>query len=178
MNITFDLETLGDGYNAPIVQIGAVKFNDEGKTDATFLRTINIEKLSRYDFKTDYSTIKWWLNQEDAAIKSVFAVEDEQDLRQSLREFQEWVGKSSNYVYWTHATFDPPILINNFRKVGLPDFIPFRLHRDIRTLIYFTGTMETTRKGVHHNALDDAIYQAEYISKGILKIQKHLKETL
>ena len=45
--------------------------------------------------------------------------------------------------------------------------IPFKLHRDIRTITHFTGKLNIKREGIHHNALDDCIFQAAYICKGI-----------
>lgn len=166
-NITFDLETLGNSSNAPIVQIGAVKFNDSGEVIDTFYRNIKLKSLSKYKFEVDYPTVEWWFSQDKEAIDKVFNSEDRVDIRQALMEFKEWIGKPSEYVYWSHATFDPPILNNNLTQVGLGNFIPFRLHRDIRTLTYFSGKVEIEREGVQHDALDDCIFQAKYISEGI-----------
>lgn len=173
LNITFDLETLGNTGNAPIVQIGAVKFDDDGNIIDKFLRTVDAEKLIKFpDFAIDYSTVVWWLNQDDAAIKSVFGYELEKvNLSQALHEFQQWIGKPTDYVYWSHATFDPPILSNNFKNCGKENPIPFRLHRDIRTLTHFAGKVIVERKGVHHNALDDCIYQAAYITECFKKMK-------
>jgi len=173
MNITFDLETLGNTSNAPIVQIGAVKFTDEGDIIDKFHRNIDLNSLKQYDFKMDYATISWWFNQSDVAIKSVFGESLERvSLSKALYDFTEWIGKTSDYVYWSHATFDPPILNNNLLMVGRGNPIPFRLHRDIRTLTHFVGKFNVERKGIAHNALDDCIFQAEYISKGIQIINK------
>lgn len=172
-NLTFDLETLGNTHQAPIVQIGSVKFKDSGEIIDTFVRYINIESLSKHpQFKVDYSTLQWWFSQEDLAIKSVMCVEGSISLKQALYEFSQWIGKPSDYVFWSHATFDPPILNFNFLAVGMQNPIPFRAHRDIRTLTHFSGKIEVEREGIHHNALDDCLHQAKYISKGLQKILK------
>lgn len=171
-NITFDLETLGNTALAPIVQIGAVKFDDKGDILDTFLRNIKLESLQRYEFRIDWSTIKFWMEQKDEAIKSVFVAEPRIDIRQALREFQQWVEKPSEYYYWSHATFDPPILNNNLLTVGLEVFIPYRLHRDIRTLTHFTSILDIEREGIYHNALDDSIYQSKYISSGLKTLKQ------
>lgn len=180
MNITFDLETLSNTEvtgDAPIVQIGAVKFTDAGMITDEFLRTIEAKSIQPFNFGADYRTIYWWLQQDDKAIKSVFGEDVEKvPLRLALLEFIEWIGKPSQYVYWSHCTFDPPILNDNIRRVGLGSPIPFRLHRDIRTLSHFTGKIEVEREGVHHNALDDCRFQAKYISKGLQALNK-FKET-
>lgn len=166
MNITFDLETLGK-LNAPIVQLGAVKFTDGGEVTDEFIREIKLSSLTRYGFEVDFETVGWWMGQDDKAIKSVFCTGNGVDIRLALLEFTNWLGKAGNYSYWSHATFDPPILNYNYQRVGLKNPIPFVLHRDIRTITHFTGKLDVERVGVHHNALDDCRYQAAYISKGI-----------
>lgn len=170
-HISFDLETLGNTSNAPIVQIGAVKFNNDGVILDSFKRNIDIESLEKFNFKVNYNTIKWWLNQDKAAIDSVFNNTYSVSIFTALEDFQKWIGKPNNYVYWSHATFDPPILVNNFIMVGLKNIIPYKLYRDIRTLIYLTGKTETKREGIHHDALDDAKFQAEYINEALKKIK-------
>lgn len=166
-HITFDLETLGNKTTAPIVQIAAVKFTDTNEILDDFNRHINLKSLSRYNFEVNYETIGWWFSQSDKAIKSVFCEKDTVDLRQALREFIVWIEKPSEYVYWSHATFDPPILDYNLKQVDLTNPIPYVAHRDIRTLTHFSGIKAIARTGIHHNALDDCIYQAAYISQGI-----------
>jgi len=168
-NITFDLETLGRTTTAPIVQIGAVKFTDEGEITDKFVRNIKLPSLKRYGFVVCWDTLEWWFSQSDEAIKSVFCSSDVVDIRLALRDFQEWIDKPSEYVYWSHSTFDPLILVYNLLQVGLPNIIPFRAYRDIRTLTQFSGKIEIKRQGIAHDALDDCIFQAEYISKGIKK---------
>ena len=174
-NITFDLETLGNSSNAPIVQIGAVKFDDNDVL-SKFLVDIKLESLENYDFKLDYSTINWWMQQDPVAIHSVFGDHNNRvNITQALHDFHMWIGKPSEYVYWSHATFDPPILDNAFKKTGRTNPIPFKAHRDIRTLTYFTGVLDLKREGIHHNALDDAIFQSRYITKCLKLMQKEYK---
>jgi exodeoxyribonuclease VIII len=172
-HITFDLETLGNGTNAPIVQIGAVKFTDDGTITDTFLRNIDLESLEGLGFHIDYNTLSWWFNQSPEAIKSVFGEElDRVSLSNALYQFQIWIGKTADYYYWSHATFDPPILKNNYKAVGKNIPIPFRLHVDIRTLSLLGGKITIDRGDlIHHNALDDCIHQANYISKGLQQLK-------
>ena len=173
-NITFDLETLGNSSNAPIVQLAAVKFNDQGKITDSLLQYIDLASLQQYDFDIDYETLDWWFKQSDEAIKSVFQYGELQkvSLSRALHNFSVWIGEISRYVYWSHTTFDPPILENAYRKLGKHNPIPFRLHRDIRTLTHFAGKIDVERVGIHHNALDDCIYQAAYIAEGLKRLQR------
>lgn len=171
INLTFDLETLGRTTTAPIVQIGAVKFNDYGEILDTFLQTVDIESLEEYGLSPEYPVIKWWLSQNDLAIKSVFCDTNEVPIKEALDNFMKWIGTRSHYTYWSHATFDAPILAYNMIKAGCNRLLPYKAHRDIRTLNHFVGQTTAEREGIHHNALDDAMFQAKYIAEGISKIK-------
>lgn len=175
-HITFDLETLGNSPNAPIIQIGAVKFNEKGEINDKFLVNVDLSKEKGLWSDMDYPTIHWWLNQSPEAINSVFGNHLERvSLSHALYLFKEWIGKTASYTYWSHTTFDPPILESSYRKLDMENPIPFRLHRDIRTLTWFTKRKahvpKIEREGVHHNALDDCIYQAAYITECLKLLQ-------
>lgn len=174
-HITFDLETLGNTTTAPIIQIGAVVFSkDHDDIIDEFYANIKWESLKKYNFSVDYSTIQWWIQQSEEARNSIVQ-EQTHSIDKALCEFTQWlekVGGPSNFYYWTHATFDPPILVNAYRQCGKHCTIPFRLHRDIRTLNWITGRVEVERRGVSHNALDDAKHQALYIRKMLKLIDK------
>lgn len=164
-NISFDLETLGNTSKAPIVQIGAVKFKNDGTIIDTFSRTINIESLKDYDLEINYSTILWWLNQEKEAINQVFGnYAIKTDLHTSLVDFKNWIGKE-DYNFWSHAAFDPPVLKSNFKAINVELPIHYRLFKDLRTLKELAKNPIIERQGTHHVALDDAIYQKELIVK-------------
>jgi DNA polymerase III alpha subunit (gram-positive type) len=173
MNISFDLETLGKTSKAPIVQIAAVKFENNGNIIEEFSRTINLEDLDNYDLEPDYSTILWWLNQDSKAQNGVFGNDKvKTTLKSAIYDFKEWIG-IEEYNFWSHATFDPPVLKANIEAVGLDSFIHYRAFKDLRTLKELAGNPEVKRKGTHHVALDDAIYQSKLIAKcfAILKYQ-------
>lgn len=165
--ITFDLETLGTSYNAPVVQIAAVCFDLQGVTHKEFERAVKLTSLDKYGFSIDYVTLEWWFAQGSKVKSSVFCRDDAVNLRLALLDFIDWLGSPSTHTYWSHSTFDPPILDNNFRAVGLDNPINYRLFRDIRTLTAITGKPEKNVSGVSHNALDDCRYQACYISKAV-----------
>lgn len=169
-HISFDLEALTRSSIGPLVQIGACKFDPVDGIGDTFIRTVKLSSLKKYGLDICPETLEWWMQQEPAAIASVFNVPDAVSLRQALWEYVEWVGKHGDYVYWSHSTYDPPLLFNNFNAVGINSPIPFRAYRDIRTLMYLSGPVTLEREGVHHNALDDAIHQAKYISIALNRI--------
>jgi hypothetical protein len=162
-NISFDIETLGHTYQAPIIQIGAVKFNQRDGIYDTFVRHIDLSSIDPEKFRIDPSTIGWWIQQDPQAHAKVFGNDNKTGLEQSLLDFLEWVGDVSQYNYWAHATFDPIILKSNFITMGLDFNLPFRQIRDLRTLSFLIGKIEVERDGVHHDALDDAYYQGQIV---------------
>lgn len=171
MYVTFDLETLGNTSNAPIVQIGAAVFDIDGQIHDIFIGDCDLHTIPD-GFHVDYSTIKWWLSQmaKNPELSVVFVGSTTH--KKMLEEFRDWTREiykkfGADLTYWSHATFDPPILTNNCKVAGITDPIKFRNHRDIRTLTHLAGYFEVKRKGNHHNAYDDAKYQAEYIAKGL-----------
>ena len=170
-NVTFDLETLGNTTDAPIVQIGAVIFNEQGQPIDTFEAKCDLATIPENDFKVDYDTLRWWMNQianNPALISVMNGIMFNHD--ELIKEFMVWydemLKKYGKLQYWTHATFDPPILDRHCKIYKQPR-LPFRMHRDIRTLTYLVGHIEVKRQGNHHDALDGCKFQGKYIAKAL-----------
>lgn len=179
-HITFDLETLGNSTTAPIIQIGAVKFDEEGNIHDEFLRSISFNSLQKAGFHMDFETVKWWFEQDKAAIDSVILNKDRTSLTEALNEYRHWIHRPFDYEYWSHATFDAPIVFHAQKVLGLKGIImPYKMQRDIRTLVRFSGPVgnnkpeypERTDEFIHHNALHDARRQANYIAEAIRVIK-------
>jgi len=173
--ISFDLETLGSHMESPITQLGAVKFDLENiYTDDAFVMNVTHKSLEYYKFKVGYSSVYWWTTEtNDEVRKFVFDQESAENIRLVFLKFVEWIEKPSEYQLWSHR-FDVPVLKNAFDRVDIKEVpIPHMCFMDIITLcnlvkMYLDPDSElpkTDRKGLHHYALDDAIYQAEYIQK-------------
>jgi DNA polymerase III epsilon subunit-like protein len=168
-DIMIDLETLGTRSDAMIIQIGACYFDREtGEIGARFSANVDASEFSD-KFTTDYKTIMWWFDQTNAAR---FSVSDlPQKLKDALISLHQFLDKKDVNI-WCHATFDMPILLNAFRVVGLEFPIHFRNMRDIRTLVDLADHYsDSVRDGVHHNALDDAMFQAKYCSEAMQKLK-------
>lgn len=178
-HITFDLETLGNTSDAPITQIAAVKFTRDKIIDR-FNRHI---RMSYYDkpeiyplFRVNYDTIKWWFKQEPEAIRNVHFADSQHSLPKALAHFDTWINEdipAKDTLFWTHSTFDPPVLTHAYKILGKTDPIPFRNHRDLRTLHTLNQEVHFPRGGVLHDARVDAENQAEFIM-GCLQKHKYL----
>lgn len=168
---TLDLETMGsERQTGAIVSMGAVAFNVEGDMSEPFYVNISLKDSLANGLTVDAATIKWWMEQEDAARQAIFV--DPKPLKTALSLFRDWVYLTCKSApCWTHATFDAPVLANAYATIGEKQPTHFRKQRDIRTLVDFyrkivsTELLYVDRVGTHHNAADDAVFQAKYISQ-------------
>lgn len=177
-----DIETMGTNINAPIVQIGAVYFSmATGETGNEYLININLEDSMKWGATPDGRTIYWWFNQTKEArdglqdLTTPFMYEE-----QGLSDFNEFWARANRV--WSHATFDFVILMNAMRRRDIQPTVNYKKARDIRTLTGLAGmTREemdlyhVEREGVHHNGLDDALYQVAYCHECYKKIRKEVQ---
>lgn len=154
-----DLETLGSGNDAAIVQIGAVRFNpyDYDGDFELWKQNVSLESSVAAGGQMDPATVLWWMHQPQEARESVFPIQEERrysakdvsdaiGIEKALRELSRFYqGSLGNYTaeekppaceaVWAHATFDPVVLASAYRrsKIALP--WSFRDVRDLRTII-------------------------------------------
>jgi len=171
-----DLETMATndkGSDAAIVSIGAVLFDPRlGKVDVenTFYRELDWLEQGR---RCCPDTMRWWDSQ-DAKAKS--ALEGIDDLVEVLEELSEFLPPDAK-VWGNGPTFDISILEDAYRQHDLQ--IPWKFWniRDFRTVkdMYESqrGGLSKGMTGVKHNALDDAIDQAQYINYMWSKILRY-----
>lgn len=161
-----DLETLGTSPQCVVVSIGAVFFDlEQKKLGPTFYMVADVNEQIERGRKPTGDTIKWWMGQADAA-KRVFH-EKAQPMAVVLATFATWY--KSNYpkgafIWGNGSTFDISILEDLFRDYKIPCPWGYNKAMDLRTYKRFVGHGEQVKKGgVNHNALDDAISQANYV---------------
>lgn len=166
-NLMLDLETLGRGPTAAIVEIGAVFFDPEaGSLGPTFQRRIHPGKSVEAGLQMDADTVLWWLRDETGARARLFA-DDEHvvGLYQALRDFTAYCRTetaSPIKVWGNGADFDNVILRSAYDACGYPAPWDFYDNRCYRTLKNLHRDIEMQRTGTHHSALDDAISQANH----------------
>ena len=165
-NIMIDLETLGTTADAAILSIGAVRFDlDTGLLDDTFYRVVSFDSQPNRVLSRD--TLAWWMEQSPEAA-AVFTHKPKLSLPDTLRDFAGWVRSLGSVHAWSNgADFDLPMLTHAFEQCGIKQPWPPYHGRCYRTYKNLPGARSVTvhRTGAHHNALDDAIYQAEHVCK-------------
>lgn len=184
--VMIDLETLGTGDNAAIVQIGAVLFDPwEGPTGVYTAAGMEFNKhilLNDSDIGAlDAPTAGWWIRQGEPARRRVFdPMLKRVYLANALMELNLWVRENAQveradeirYV-WSHTSFDWRIL--NQAHTRLCVNFPFKRYanKDYGTLKGMgisLGIEEPLFVGVQHDAVDDAFHQATYATTIIRKL--------
>lgn len=181
-----DIETLGTGDNAAIVQIGAVLFDPLGVPEIVnanyvggvisapgtgYRANVNVRQQVSEGL-CDWDTIAWWMTKTtDEARRRVFAGDrvNLYDALQGLTKFLGSWGQPAAYV-WSDVDFDIRLLRQAYNRMGLDcpfsaNSSPFRGLRDYRT-IRAVGTVLGMAPpmfvGTPHDALDDAYHQATH----------------
>lgn len=162
MHIMIDLETMGNTPDAPIVAIGACRFDRTGVSEeSAFYETISLASAVDGGAKMEASTVLWWMEQDAAAQAEIIGAKS--DLSGVLCDFTHWVKKiDADGVWGNGAAFDNVILAQTYRRYGQPAPWPFWLDRCYRT-VKSLSKVPIDRQGTHHNALDDAISQAKHL---------------
>ncbi len=169
-HLMIDLETMGKNPDAPIISIGAIFFDPQTRDmGPEFSKTIDLETAGGV---IDRDTIKWWLKQSREAQSAIMT--DEIPLDDALLQLREFIDENSGeffvQVWGKGANFDNTILRRSYERQGIP--CPWRYYndRDVRTIVElgeaidFDARTAIPFEGERHNALDDARYQAKYVS--------------
>lgn len=176
MNVMFDLETMGTSPDTIVLSLGAVAFNKNGILGEKLWKfsLLDQQRLGR---TWDASTLQWWMRQSEDA-REVFQPDDfEVTIEEYFEEFHEWVvplmesqdeGFDQLKPWGQGANFDVAIMENIYKQhhengdFATPwNFWNVRCHRTFKELTRCDQLV--LRKGTHHDALDDARYQAECV---------------
>jgi hypothetical protein len=163
LQVMLDLETMSTNYNAAIASIGAVKFSEEDGIVDTFYQTVDLKSCKNVGLHVSPETVKWWMKQSPEARKALTV--DTVPLDEALQKFSKWYGTKKLPVWGNGATFDNVIITSAYDAVDLSRPWAYYLDRCYRTVRALIEIPADERKGVYHNALDDATFQAEHLLK-------------
>ncbi|WP_348270508.1 exonuclease [Escherichia coli] len=169
-HLMINLETMGKNPDAPIISIGAIFFDPQtGDMGPEFSKTIDLDTAGGV---IDRDVIKWWLKQSREAQSAIMT--DEIPLDDALLQLREFIDENSGeffvQVWGNGANFDNVILRRSYERQGIPCPWRYSNDRDVRTIVElgkaidFDARTAIPFEGEHHNALDDARYQAKYVS--------------
>lgn len=160
------METLGTTTEAPVLSIGAVYFDPiNGLIGDEFYVAIQISDSLNQGFKPEGATVEWWLKQGDEARDALFKAPV--TVIGGLIKFSNFIKNPKQNTIWAKGPgFDCSILKAAYIRMDLNIPWHFTNERDMRTLLDIAkmrGIMipNFARTGIHHDALDDAKYQAK-----------------
>ena len=168
-----DLETLDLIPSSKIVSIGAVIFDPRyGKISNDKFYYL-LDHKAQTNRTSNPDTVKWWKSQSKEVkqqLKGMASLDD------TLEDLAFWLPDDCK-VWGNGATFNISILEDAYRQCNIE--IPWKFWnvRDCRTVLDMyesaRGGFNKKSGGTLHNALDDAYYQAQYIT---MMWQKLLKQ--
>ena len=169
-HVVVDIETLGTIPGAPIVQIAAVAFDLGASEDEWELFEVKVDVRSLiYKDGISFDTLAWWLAQPKGTIDEVFGEAERLDIASALNSFHRWLGVTNTKTLWGNgAAFDNELLkAALLQYCGISEPWNFRIDRCFRTLknLYKDQVPEPHFIGTKHNALDDAMHQARWLSQ-------------
>jgi hypothetical protein len=155
MDVMFDLETLDTKPSAVVLSLGAVKFDPRQKgldPDAERLSLrLEIDPQSAMGRTISDDTIAWWATQSKEAQEAAFGEVDRTPVLEAIEQFHKFVWNSERV--WS---------------IGKPYAWQYWQVRDSRTLFDFVdGQLDRTK---HHDAVEDAVAQAEAVQRALCKI--------
>lgn len=175
-HLMVDMETMGNGPDAPIVSIGAVFFDPStGNTGAEFYQVVSLESSMSFGMKPDASTIQWWLKQSSEA-RSAILVDEAMGLLETLELLADFIaenaanGSHTVQLWGNGCSFDNVILRRAYALTDTPFTVPFWNDRDVRTMVELGKSVginprfDIPFEGDMHNALSDARHQVKYVS--------------
>lgn len=177
-HLMIDLETMSTRGNAAILSIGACLWNIKtGEILETFHRNINLNTSIEKGLHIDGSTIYWWFQQTQEARDALITTPRHIDT--VMREFTKWLKyfetekdiNLNKLNYWANSPdFDISILRSSYTACDSSFPLNFWNVRCVRTIkgfypdnLFRDWKLNNPRKGVH-NALEDAKYQAKYVT--------------
>lgn len=179
-DVMLDLETMGKGPTAAIIQIGACYFT-ENAIEYKFSCNVALQSSLAYGMTTDEDTVDWWRGR--AGTASAFRG-TMHGLPKALASFQGWLaglpGFHEEGAIWSKGpAFDAAILEHAYRLMG-HDAPPwhYRKVRDQRTLediALSLGWNKPIYPEPDHDALNDAIAQADQCQEAWRFIKSQVK---
>lgn len=162
-----DLETMGLGSTAAIIQVGAVVFEPlgEGIIGQPFKQTVTMQSCIALGMTSDQGTKMFW-QQRGREGKPSALHEAGLSIQETLKAFDAWYMSQEKWAdlgVWSNgAVFDIPILETAYRLCGLTQPWHYRKPRDQRTLVELAQSVGWSKPDLpepSHDALEDCIRQ-------------------
>jgi hypothetical protein len=168
--VMLDIETLDTKNTAVILQIGGCIFNRERLVNK-FRIDLDWEN-ERANRTISNATLAWWLAQDENVRSDVFYGGQRVAPIDACGSLDYILPADFDSIY-SKGSFDFDILENLYKSMGLIAPWNFRQKRDYRTMLKVAEDIYGFKedKSNSHNAMDDAVNQAENLIK-IFRLMK------
>jgi hypothetical protein len=162
VRIMLDLETLDTKPTAVLVSIGAVVFDPHRGLGGEFYQAVKQDPQPGRTISE--RTVQWW-SEQSADARAVLSDPKALVLDFALLKFASFCREASREadieMWGNGADFDCVILGSAYEGLGIPKPWSYSSNRCFRTLKNLGLRPDTSNvRMTHHNALDDAKYQA------------------
>ena len=165
-DLMLDIETFDNKPTSLVLTIGLVWFDFDNPQvepyDGQHHRLNPEEQKGR---TISAATVLWWLRQDKAARESLQS--GEYTTIGNVHGAVEGAVKQADRVWAKGPDFDCVILASLFPAIKWP----FWKHRDVRTVLDVAGIRDRKFEGTAHNALDDAVNQANALREAVVKLR-------
>ena len=165
-----DLETMGTNPYSVIWQIGACRFDERGVRDRVHLYVCQ-DSCKAIGMTCDVATAKWWGEQSSEARCDMDTPAI--PIKTALEMFAIWIGDDAR-IWGNGAGFDNVILASAYELADMELPWKYSSNLDCRTLRFLAPNVKRIEPKVKHNAISDAVAQAEHM----LSCLKDLGRTL
>jgi len=195
-----DIETFGNTVGSPVIAIGAVLFDPYASDSSeellrrVFLRRIDVSDSIRLSTGVDGETIRWWLEQKDAAIKALVG-DDAVSAEEAFKDLEQYCLERGSFMnekffddicdfpktcrFWAKdPDFDMRLMEHYYSHPEISAKQPWNFWsnmsvRTVQDLAWPEGSIERPDfevPGVAHDAGWDAITQAMTIQAGMRRL--------
>lgn len=184
-DLMIDLETLSTAPDAYILSIGACYFDLEtGQIGENFHVKTRFNDTLSHTGHISAATVEWWLNQPKTAQDSLL-IGKQIALTHALFKLDDFIKPGIKTLWSNGASFDLVILRNAFNRNHLETQWQYWQERDTRTIVDIAERLTsinakktTPFNGTQHDALADAMHQAQYVSHAYQLIKNYTSTTL
>lgn len=165
---SLDIETMGTGQRAAVCQIGLVGFDrNTGELGEQICIDVNVQSCIKLGGEIHANTVHWWATQKQgfhyANKDDIFPIEN------ALNILSKVITEYTPIPIWAKGPmFDLSVIEFYCNRLDIQVPWKYNMPRDLRTLqdaYEFTGLPPLPRKEITHNALQDAIGQADMICR-------------
>lgn len=175
VHVAIDLETLDVRPTAAVVSIGLAAFTVAGGLIGTYYSILKTQPQIADGRTTSESTLAWW-DEQPEGVRGVLDSPQSVQPADGLRHVDSFFSRFQNNFYtiegvWGFGSdFDNATLIDMFAFYGIGLPWHYKANRCGRTLVGLVNVPKPPSKGTHHNALDDAVWQAEWFRAALHKL--------